>query len=101
MRAHDDGAVEQVIRLEGTLDGFVARRVEAALARASAGARFCIDLTQVREFHDFGIAVLGHALTESAASVRLLGLRLHHVRILRAFGIETVRFERDAVADAA
>jgi anti-anti-sigma regulatory factor len=92
---------ETWIRLEGTLDGFAARRVEIALERAAPGARFRIDLTQVREFHDFGIAVLGQALTRCAARVRVRGLRLHHVRVLRAFGIDAALLERDVVGDVA
>lgn len=97
----DDAAAVTWIRLEGTLDGFTARRVEAALSAASPGARLGVDLTQVREFHDFGIAVLGQALTRCPARIRVRGLRLHHVRVLRAFGIDAALLERDAVADAA
>ncbi len=100
MRA-PEAAVEMWIRLEGTLDGFAARRVEAALSAASPGARLGVDLTQVREFHDFGIAVLGQAITRCAARIRVRGLRLHHVRVLRAFGIDAARLERDQLADAA
>jgi len=62
---------------------------------------FRIDLTQVREFHDFGIAVLAQALTRRKAEVTLPGLRQHQIRVLRYFGIDTAPPERAAVADAA
>lgn len=101
MQRPDDVADETEIRVEGILDGPAARRVEETLARARPGARFHIDLVQVREFHDFGIAVLGHALTMTQAHVRLRGLREHHLRVLRYFGIETARFSPDLVPDAA
>jgi anti-anti-sigma regulatory factor len=101
MQPQHDVAEESVIRVEGTLDGFAARRVEVALNRADPGARLWIDLTQVREFHDFGIAVLGQALARCAATFRLRGLRREHVCVLRAFGIDTVRFERALLTDAA
>ena len=82
------------LRLEGTLDGVAARRVEALLDRAEPGARFHVDVTQVREFHDFGVAVLGRALARTRASVSLRGLRRHQICVLRYFGIETAPLER-------
>jgi anti-anti-sigma regulatory factor len=101
MRPDDAVREHSVIRLEGVLDGIVARRVEAMLTRAKPGARLDLDLTQVREFHDFGIAVLGHALTHTPAQVTLRGLRQHHIRVLRYFGIETASLEGAATTDVA
>lgn len=101
MQPERAAADESVIRLEGVLDGFVARRVEAVLMRAAAGARFHVDLTQVREFHDFGIAVLGQALARCPARVTLRGLRRHQVPVLRYFGVETAPLERAMHFDAA
>jgi STAS domain len=101
MQRPDDAAEETEIHVDGVLDGPAARRVEETLVRARPGARFHIDLMQVREFHDFGIAVLGHALATTPAHVRLRGLREHHVRVLRYFGIETDRFSPDLLPDAA
>ena len=82
-------------------DGIAARRLEALLAVAAPHARIQIDLTKVREFHDFGIAVLGHALTCSRAQVTLLGLRLHQIRVLRYFGVDAGPLERAVLTDAA
>ena len=75
-----------LIRLSGAFDGLGARRLEVLLAAAEPGACLRVDLTQIREFHDFGIAVLAQALTRCKAKVTLLGLRRHQIRVLRYFG---------------
>ncbi len=90
-----------VIRLTNAFDGLAARHLEAMLARLEPGVRLRVDLTQVREFHDFGIAVLAQALTRCKAQVTLLGLSQHQVRLLRYFGVEAAPHERAAVADTA
>ncbi len=101
MRPENVVTAESVIRLEGVFDGLSARRLEALLVGADTGVRFHIDLTQVREFHDFGIAVLGHALTRSRAHVTLRGLRRHQIRVLRYFGVDTGPLESAVLPDAA
>jgi anti-anti-sigma regulatory factor len=101
MRPEDAAAEESVICVEGFLDGIVARRVEAKLLRAEAGARIRVDLTQVREFHDFGIAVLGQALARCRARVTLRGLRKQQVPVVRYFGVEPAPLEQAMVADLA
>jgi anti-anti-sigma regulatory factor len=98
---HAAPADESVIRVEGILDGFVARRLEAKLLRYEPGARIHVDLTRIREFHDFGIAVLGQALARCRGRVRLCGLRRNHLAVLAYFGVETAPLERVMVADAA
>jgi anti-anti-sigma regulatory factor len=99
---HEDRATHpSLIRLSGAFDGLAARRLEQVLARAEPGERLRVDLTQVREFHDFGIAVLAQALTRCRAEVTLLGLRQHQVRVLRYFDIDTAPLERATTADAA
>ena len=99
---HEDFETDHsLIRMSGTFDGLRARRLEAMLARAEPGASLRVDLTQIREFHDFGIAVLAQALTRSKAQVTLLGLRRHQIRVLRYFGVDTAPLERAAVADEA
>lgn len=90
-----------LIRLSGAFDGLGARRLEVLLAAAKPGACLRIDLTQIREFHDFGIAVLAQALTRCKAKVTLLGLRRHQIRVLRYFGVDTEPLERAAAADDA
>ena len=95
----DEGQV--LIRLAGVFDGRAARGLEAMLARADGSMRLRVDLTQVREFHDFGIAVLANAMTHCRAQVALLGLRQHQIRVLRYCGVDTAPLERAAQADAA
>jgi anti-anti-sigma regulatory factor len=93
MLADDVAADGPSIHVADVLDGLTARRVEAALALARPGDRLLVDLTQVREFHDFGIAVLGQALARCEARVTLRGLRRHQIRVLRYFGVETAPLE--------
>jgi anti-anti-sigma regulatory factor len=85
---------ESIISLEGVLDGLAALRVEEVLVRMGPGDRVLVDVTKVREFHDFGVAVLGRALARCRAEVKLRGLRHHQVRVLRYFGIDTGPLER-------
>jgi anti-anti-sigma regulatory factor len=87
-----------VIERGGTFDIPAAQEV----ARALAGAphfEVCLDLSQVREFHDFGLALLAQALAGRSSRVRVLGLRQHQVRLLRYLGVEAVGRERDAAGD--
>jgi len=81
-------APEVVIDLDGVFDGPAARRVEANLISAAPGTRVRIDLTKVREFQDFGVAVLGHAVSRCRARVVVRGLRQHQLRVLRYFGLD-------------
>lgn len=78
------------IRLEGTFDLPSARLVENTLKREGRGRRVRVDFTRVRQFHDYGVAVLAQALRRSeveATDVRVEGLGTHHVRLLRYFGV--------------
>lgn len=76
----------KVIRLEGTFDLPAAREVAEALESAPAGLEVRLDLTRVRDFHDFGVAVLARAIQGRRVDVR--GLRTHQVRLLRYLGVE-------------
>lgn len=93
--------VPSVVRVSGAFDGLEARRLEVMLVGAEPGVRLRLDLTQVSEFHDFGIAVLAQALTRCKAQVTLLGLRQHQVRVLRYCGVDTTSLERATAADEA
>jgi anti-anti-sigma regulatory factor len=87
------------IHLTGAFDGLTARRLEAVLAQAGPGARLRVDLSKVREFHDFGLAVLAQAMTRCKARVTLLGLGQHQIRVLRYFGVDTAPLERAVSTD--
>jgi hypothetical protein len=85
-RAGEQGPL--VIQACGTFDEPAAERVVKALDGATPELEVRIDLTQVSDFHDFGVAVLGRALSRRRVAVR--GLRTHQIRLLRYLGIEAV-----------
>lgn len=82
------GEAPLVIRLDGVLDVLAAQRLASELEDAG-GSDVRLDLTHVREFHDFGVAVLARALAGRRAHTAVSGLRQHHLRLLRYLGIET------------
>ncbi len=77
---------QQVIRVDGVFDAAAAQRLSSALEQAP-GEEIRVDLTDVREFHDFGIAMLARALS-GRRGVAVSGLRQHQLRLLRYFGID-------------
>jgi hypothetical protein len=84
---------ENVIRLEGVFDIPAARLLQLTLKGLRSGEQVRIDFTRVREFRDYGVAVLAQALTgRDGAMVTLEGLRTHHVRLLRYFGVDAEAF---------
>lgn len=92
----ESGRPATVIRLEGTFDLPAARLVEHSLRRMSAGDEVFIDFTRVRNFNDFGVAVLAQALKAAGGvEARLEGLRMHQVRLLRYFGIGPEAFRSE------
>jgi hypothetical protein len=72
--------------MEGVFDAAAAQRLASALADDDDG-EVRVDLTRVREFHDFGIALLARALA-GRSGISVSGLRQHQVRLLRYFGID-------------
>jgi hypothetical protein len=75
------------IQLDGVFDVPAARQ----LARELDGIGFSevrIDLTRVREFHDFGVALLAQAIAGRRAPTSVIGLHDHHLRLLRYLGID-------------
>jgi len=77
-----------VILADGTFDVPAAERVAREL-QAAADLEVRIDLTQVRDFHDFGVAVLARALV-SRRRVDVRGLRTHQIRLLKYLGIDAL-----------
>ncbi len=75
----------RVIRLDGVFDVPAARRLALELDRAG-DLEIHVDLTHVREFHDFGVALLARELARHERT-RVSGLRHHHRRLLRYLGI--------------
>jgi hypothetical protein len=72
----------------GTFDAPAPERVAREL-QAAAGLEVRIDLTQVRDFHDFGVAVLARALV-ARRRVDVRGLRTHQIRLLKYLGIDAL-----------
>ncbi len=85
--AVDEGLGRTVIRLDGIFDVPAARQLAAELDEAGY-SDVRIDLTRVREFHDFGVALLAQSIAGRSAPTAVLGLHEHHLRLLRHLGID-------------
>ncbi|HSM93607.1 MAG TPA: STAS domain-containing protein [Anaeromyxobacteraceae bacterium] len=83
--ATEGQAVE--IRMEGVFDVSAAQVVVRAIEKTPADRFLQIDLTHVREFHDFAVAVLAQALAQRPEHVAVLGLRQHQRRLLAYLGL--------------
>jgi len=93
MESRNPARGEVLFKLEGVFDVPAARRVEKLLEKTRDGEAVRLDLSHVREFHDFGIAVLAQALKHGKPRrVSLQGLRQHQLRMLRYFGVDGARF---------
>lgn len=79
-----------LIRMDGVFDVPAAREVADRLEQAGY-SEVRIDLTRVREFHDFGVALLAQAIAGRKAPTAVLGLHEHHLRLLRYLGIDCER----------
>ena len=88
-------AVPKTIRMDGIFDVPAAQRLAEELAAAGEGA-IRIDLTRVREFSDFGVALLARELAGRTRAT-VLGLRQHHIRLLRYLGIEAAWHDAEPV----
>ena len=92
----DDGGPTAVIRVEGTFDLPAARLVENSLKRNGSGP-VRVDFRGVRAFHDFAVAVLAQALKRAPEPrVKVEGLTVHQIRLLRYFGVDPGVFRREA-----
>jgi hypothetical protein len=84
-----------VIRLEGTFDLPAARLLENSLKRMSPDDGVRVDFGGVRQFNDFAVAVLAQAIKRAPSPVKVEGLSLHQVRLLRYFGVDPEVFRRE------
>lgn len=82
---------EVTFELEGVFDGASAWDLRRAIESLDEGAeQVVVDFSRVREFYDFGVAVLAHALADrdfERPKVALRGLRTHQARLFRYFGV--------------
>jgi hypothetical protein len=76
-----------VVRFDGVFDMAAAENALKVLAQVPAGSEIYIDLTQVREFHDRGVALLAEGLANSSRRVAVRGLGTHQYRMLRYMGV--------------
>lgn len=76
-----------VIRIEGVFDVVAAQAVVRDLERAPVERDVRIDLSHVREIHDFAVAVLAQALAKRGVNVSVRGLRQHQLRLLGYLGL--------------
>ena len=76
-----------IFQMDGVFDVPAARSLTEKLDEAGF-AEVRIDLTRVREFHDFGVALLAQAIAARQAPTAVLGLHEHHLRLLRYLGID-------------
>jgi len=81
---------ELLLKLDGVFDQRAAERIAEALACVGPGGALRVDLSQIREFHDAGLAALARSLSASGRAVRVVvrGLRQHQVRILGYLGVD-------------
>lgn len=75
------------IRMEGVFDVTAAQTVVRAIEKAPMGREVRVDLTHVREFHDFAVAVLAQSLAKRRENVSVRGLRQHQLRLLNYLGL--------------
>ena len=90
-------ATPSVIRLEGTFDLPAARVLERSLGSMAGNGGVRVDFTAVRRFNDFAVAVLAQALKRAPGpGVKVEGLTVHQIRLLRYFGVDPAVFRREA-----
>lgn len=99
MNGHTPGTDAKVIRVDGVFDVPAAERLTRELADAGEG-EVLVDLTHVREFHDFGVALLARELA-GRERTHVEGLGHHHLRLLRYLGIDAARLELGEPAELA
>lgn len=75
-----------VYELSGRLDGASAWELRHRLEQERA-SDVLLDFSQVDDFADYGVAVLAQAL-DGPRRPRLIGLRLHTVRLFGYFGVD-------------
>jgi len=74
------------IRMDGIFDVPAAQAVVSACDQEAARP-VLVDLTRVREFHDFAVAVLAHGIARRRERVTVRGLGAHQRRMLDYLGL--------------
>jgi len=78
-----------LLRLTGRFDPASALLLERELVKEEDSDEVVLDFGSVDDLGDASVAVLSHVLRSAhSRSLRVRGLRRHHERLLRYFGIE-------------
>jgi anti-anti-sigma regulatory factor len=86
-RETTDGRV--LLRITGRFDPASALLLERELVKEEDSNEVVLDFASVDELGDASVAVLSHVLRSAhSRSLRVCGLRRHHERLLRYFGIQ-------------
>jgi hypothetical protein len=88
-------------RLEGVFTGQAAFELKRQIAEEGS-LRLELDFSRVVRFFDFGLAAFATELpsvTREGQTVELLGLSLHHRRLLHYFGLSLPEYEAAAGDD--
>jgi hypothetical protein len=86
MQRHDEMKRPLEIRVDGIFDVPAAEQVVRQIVESPAQRAVRVDLTHVREFHDFAVAVLGQELARHPERIVVTGWRLHQLRLLTYLG---------------
>ncbi len=86
-RETTDGRV--LLRITGRFDPTSALLLERELVKEEETREVVLDFGSVDELGDASVAVLSHVLRSAhARSLRVRGLRRHHERLLKYFGVQ-------------
>jgi len=99
--ANDVGSDRVEVRLDGTFDAAEAWRLHDLLAKVPPGSSVWLDFSQVRNFHDFAIALLAQDLVARRGFLEATGLCQHQRRILAYFGVDERDLGESGAADTA
>jgi len=80
-------------RISGSFDGASAWDLSTRLSSEPL-ADVVVDFSQCTGFVDYGIAVLANAIGSSTRRIELRGLRQHHERLFKYFGVDAAEPRR-------
>ena len=100
MDDHGSPSTPVVFQPEGSFDAAAAWAFHDALREIPTTTPVIVDFRNVRDCHDFAIALLAQEITSRTGRVSLLGLTHHQQRLLRYFGVEEATLRAPAGDEA-
>jgi anti-anti-sigma regulatory factor len=82
---------QATVRFRGNLDASTAREVKPFLS-GDPSSRVTLDFSQAGNVDYYGLSALVAEVIASGRTVHIRGLRVDHLRILRYFGLDPLRF---------